>query len=55
MDPEKHVINMSLTNKCLPLESLIKKMRNVICSLKVCILMSISKLNFQAKNCSTQL
>ena len=46
MDPEKYVINMSLTNKCLPLESLIKKIRNVICSLKVCVLTSISELNF---------
>ena len=53
MDPEKHVINMSLTNKCLPLESLIKKMRNVICSLTVCVQTSISV--FQSKNCSAQL
>ena len=31
---------------CLPLESLIKEMRNVISSLKVRVLTSISKLNF---------
>ena len=32
LDPEKLVINMSLKNKCLPLESLIKKICNLICS-----------------------
>ena len=30
LDPEKHDINISLKNKYLPLESLIKKIRNVI-------------------------
>ena len=45
MPPERHGINMGL-KICLPLVSLIKKMRTVICSLNVCVLNSISKLNF---------
>ena len=45
MPDEKHGINMGL-KICLPLESLIKKIRTVICSLTVCVLTSVSKLNF---------
>ena len=43
MDPEKHVINMNLKN--VSLESLIKKMHNAICSLKVHVLTLISEKN----------
>ena len=43
MDPEKHVINMNLKN--VSLESLIKKMQNAICSLKVHVLTLISEKN----------
>ena len=42
MDPEKHRMNMGVKN----MSALIKKMRNVICSLKACVLTSMSKLNF---------
>ena len=37
MDHEKHGINMRLKNM-LPLENLMKKMCNVICSLNVCVM-----------------
>ena len=46
MDPEKW--NKYGIKKCLPLESLIMKMRYVISSLKVFILTSISKLSFSS-------
>ena len=51
LDPEKHGSwetwnKYEIKKTSLPLESLMKKMCNVICSLKVCLLTSISKLNF---------
>ena len=40
MNPEKHgiTVGLKIMSACLPL-------RNVICSLKICVLTSISKLN----------
>ena len=42
MDPEKHEINMGLKNMSA-FREFNKKMCNGICSLKVCVLTSISK------------
>ena len=53
LDPEKHGINMGLKNRSAFRE--FSEMHNVICSLEVCVLTLISKLNLSSKNCYAQL